>query len=122
MSVLPVLGPDVSLGVSVGVWLPASAVLMRASRLGTLLDRVHALGGGEPLARLDASDLVDFDGGLRGVLYVDVDQGRVVRHCGGDRDVGLGRPTLTMNASLWDVSAPRTFDLHRGKNPRRTAN
>lgn len=85
MSVLPVLWPDVSVVVSVGVWVPAAVLagrFVRASRLGSLLDRVHALSGGKSLARLDASDLVDFDGGLRRVLYVDVDQGRLVRHCG----------------------------------------
>lgn len=88
------LRPDVSLAVPVGMRLPAAVLggrLVRASRLGTLLDRVHALSGGRPLARLDSSHLVDFDSGLRGVLYVDVDQGRVVRHCGRNGDVGLGR-------------------------------
>lgn len=85
MSVLPVVRPDVSMVVSVAVRVPAAVLggrFVGASRLGTLLDRVHALRGGEPLARLDASYLVDFDCGLRRVLYVDVDQGRVVRHCG----------------------------------------
>lgn len=85
VSVLPVVRPDVSMVVPVGVRLPAAVLagrLVCAPRLGTLLDRVHTLGGGKPLAVLDASHLVDFDGGLRRVLYVDVDQGRVVRHCG----------------------------------------
>lgn len=85
VSVLPVVRPDVSMVVSVGARVPAAVLGGRfvcASRLGTLLDRVHTLSGGRPLARLDASYLVDFDYGLRGVLYVDVDQGRVVRHCG----------------------------------------
>lgn len=83
MSVLPVVWPDRSVAVPVGVRVPAAVLggrFVRASRLGTLLDRVHALSGGKPLTRLDASYLVDFDRGLRGVLYVDVDQGRVVRH------------------------------------------
>lgn len=86
VSVLPGVWPAVSVVVPVGVGAPAAVIagrLVCVSRLGALLDRVHALSGGQPLARLDASYLVDFDHGLWRVLYVDVDQGRVVRHCGG---------------------------------------
>lgn len=78
--------PDVALAVSVSVRLPAAVLagrFVRTSGLGTLLDRVRTLSGGKPLAGLDASYLVDFDGGLRRVLYVDVHQGRVVKHCSG---------------------------------------
>lgn len=54
---------------------------MCAPRLGALLDRVSPLCGDGSLARLDPSDLVDADRSLWRVLYVDVHQRRVERHC-----------------------------------------
>lgn len=84
MSVLAVVRPDMALTVPIGVRVSAAVLggrFVRTPRLGALLDRVSPLCGDGSLARLDASDLVDADRSLRRVLYVDVHQGRVERHC-----------------------------------------
>lgn len=76
--------PDMAVTVSIGVRVSAAVLrgrFMCTPRLGALLDRVSPLCGDGSLARLDTSNLVDADRSLRRVLYVDVHQGRVERHC-----------------------------------------
>lgn len=84
MSILAVVRPDMAVTVPIGVRVSAAVLrgrFMHTARLRALLDRVSPLCGDGPLARLDASDLVDADRSLGRVLYVDVHQGRVERHC-----------------------------------------
>lgn len=80
VSVLTDVRRGVAVAVSIGVRVSAAVltgVFVSIPRLRALLDRVSAFSGGLSLARLDSSDLVDLDLGLRRMLDVDVDQGWV---------------------------------------------